>query len=54
MTVRATAADHTQRKTVRTMSLHCIFIINDKNDIEVINTKIPANIVYSETYTHNN
>ena len=27
MTVRATAADRTQRKTARTMSLHCICLV---------------------------
>ena len=27
MTVRATAANRTQRKTARTMSLHCICIV---------------------------
>ena len=31
-----------------------IISLMTKNDIEVINTKIPANIVYSETYAHNN
>ena len=28
MTVRTTAADHTKRKNARTMSLHCIYLID--------------------------